>query len=52
MSYGRSSTVSVLAELAGHGEFVVACYPDVANPGMKSIFARRLGQQFHGSLCC
>jgi hypothetical protein len=44
----RSATVSALVELADHGEFVVACYPDIANAGMKSSFARKLGQPFHG----
>jgi hypothetical protein len=48
----RSAMVSALARLAGHGELVVACYPDIANTVMKPNFARKLGQPFHGSLPC
>jgi hypothetical protein len=48
----RSSTVSVLAKLTDHGEFVVASYSDVADAGMKSSPVRKLEWPFHGSLCC
>jgi hypothetical protein len=40
----RSSTVSALSQLAGHGEFVIACYPDIAKASMKSGFAKKLGR--------
>jgi hypothetical protein len=46
------STVSVLTKLVGHGEYVIACYPDIANAGMKLSFARKLGRPFHCSLSC
>jgi hypothetical protein len=48
----RAATVSAIVKLADHGEFVVACYPDIANAGMKSSFARKLGRPFHSSLHC
>jgi hypothetical protein len=53
-SYGgaRVAIVSTLAKLTDHGEFVIACYPGIANAGVKSSFARKLGWPFHSSLCC
>jgi len=48
----RQAAVSVLTKLADHGGFLVACYPDIANAGMKSSFARKLGRPFHSSLRC
>jgi len=48
----RSATVSALAKLADHGEFVVVHSSDMTNTGMKSSFARQLGRSFHCSLRC
>jgi len=48
----RSDTVSALTKLAAHSEFVVVHYSDAANAGMKSSFARTLGQPFQPSSLC
>jgi hypothetical protein len=47
----RSATVSALAELADHGQLVVACYLGIV-AGFKLNVARQSGQPFHRSLCC
>jgi hypothetical protein len=48
----RSATVSALTKFADYGKFVVARYSDIADAGMKSSFAGKLGRPFHCSLHC
>jgi HEAT repeat len=49
----QPAAISLLTKLADHGEFIVACYLNITNAGMKLSFARKLGRpSFHGSLRC
>jgi hypothetical protein len=43
----QSSTVLILAKMAGHGEFVAVHFLEIANASMKLSIIKRLKRKFH-----